>query len=202
MRGKLDDRYAAYVQPEEKSKLLAALSVAEDWLYTEEGEEATKSAYVSRLDELKVLGDPITNRWRESEERSRNVSALREAINTYMTYAQSEDERYAHIDPKEKEKIVEKCATIQHWLESQVARQAERPKNVDPVLSGAELSKKRDEIIYFATPILSKPKPKPVVEPAAATGEAPKEAPKGEKKAEEPAAEAAEDSGPPEMDVD
>lgn len=198
-RGKLDDRYAAYVKPEEKEKLLTALSAAEDWLYTEEGEEATKSAYVSKLDELKVLGDPITNRWREAEERNRHVSALRETINTYTQYATSEDDRYAHIDAKEKEKVVEKCATIQHWLDSNVARQAERAKNVDPVLTATELGKKRDEIIYFATPILSKPKPKPVVEPSA-TGtpgtETPKEAPKEKKE------EAAEDNGPPEMDVD
>jgi heat shock protein 4 len=195
-RGKLDDRYATYVKPEEKEKLLAALSEAEEWLYTEEGEEATKSVYVSRLDALRVLGDPITNRYREAEERSRNVSALRETINTYMTYAQSSDEKYAHIDAKEKEKIIEKCATIQHWLDGQVARQSERAKNVDPVLTGAELSAKRDEIIYFATPILTKPKPKPIPEPGK------QEAPKQEAKTEEPVPEKAEDQGPPEMDVD
>ena len=44
-------------------------------------------------------------------------------------------------------------------------RQAERPKNVDPVLTCAEIGKKRDEVIYFATPILTKPKPKPPVVP-------------------------------------
>ena len=49
MRGKLDDRYASYVQAAEKEKLLAALSVAEDWLYSDEGEDATKSVYVAQL---------------------------------------------------------------------------------------------------------------------------------------------------------
>ena len=57
-RGKLDDRYRAYVQQPEKEKLVVALQDAEDWLYTEEGEDAKKSAYVSRLDALKVLGEP------------------------------------------------------------------------------------------------------------------------------------------------
>ena len=52
MRGKLDDRYASYVQAPEKEKLLAALAQAEEWLYSEEGEDATKSVYVEKLDSL------------------------------------------------------------------------------------------------------------------------------------------------------
>ena len=51
-RSKLDNRSAPFVQPAEKEKLPAALQEAEDWLYTEEGEDASKSAYVSRLEAL------------------------------------------------------------------------------------------------------------------------------------------------------
>lgn len=196
MRGKVDDRYAAYVQPAEKQKLLAALAEAEDWLYTEEGEDATKSAYVSRLDGLKAIGDPISNRYRESEDRSKNLTILRATIDQYM--AQVNEERFSHIDEKDKNSIVEKCATIQKWLEDQVARQSERPKNVDPVLTSAEMLKKNDEIIYFATPILSRPKPKPKVEtPTPGT-----ETPKTEEQQQQPPPPEKEDNGPPEMDVD
>ncbi|KAG0037697.1 hypothetical protein BGZ83_003341, partial [Gryganskiella cystojenkinii] len=44
--------------------------------------------------------------------------------------------------------------------------------------------KQRDDIVYFATPILNKPKPKPVVveTPAEAAPEAPKEESKEETK--------------------
>ncbi|KAK7437887.1 adenyl-nucleotide exchange factor sse1 [Stygiomarasmius scandens] len=73
-RSKRDDCYAPFVQPEAKSKLLATLQEAEDWLYTEEDEDATKSAYVSRLDALKALGDPIAFRYREHEERQRAIA--------------------------------------------------------------------------------------------------------------------------------
>ena len=153
------------MQPEEKEKLLVASKEAEDWLYTEEGEDATKSAYVTRLDALKVLGDPITTRYRESEERPRSTSQLRETLNEYMGQASSAEERYAHIEEKDKQSVIEKCATVQKWLEDQTMRQLERPKNVDPVLTVAEILKKRDEVIYFCTPIMSKPKPKPPVIP-------------------------------------
>ncbi|KAH9949083.1 heat shock protein 70 [Amylocystis lapponica] len=197
-RGRLDERYAPYVQQPEKEKLLAALQEAEDWLYTEEGEDATKSAYVSRLDALKVLGDPITFRYKEAEERLKVVSQLRETLNTYLGQATSGEERFSHIDEKDKQAIVEKCATISKWLEDQIIRQTERPKNVDPVLTSAEVMKKRDEIIYFATPILTKPKPKPPkVEPTpgADTPKSGTETPNAE-----PAGKA--EPNPPEMDVD
>ncbi|TFK62051.1 heat shock protein 70 [Pluteus cervinus] len=197
-RGKLDDRYVAFVQAEEKSKLLVALQEAEDWLYTEEGEDSPKSAYVSRLDALKVIGDPITFRWRESEDRQAAIAQLRETLNTYMNQATSSEERFAHIDEKDKQSVVEKVATIQQWLEDQIARQVERPKNQDPVLTTKEIGKKRDEVIYFSTPILTKPKPKvpTPTPPPQGDGGAPPPPPKDEGKAE------GGEKGPSEMDVD
>jgi hypothetical protein len=58
MRSKLEDRYAPFVQPAEKETLLAVSQEAE------EGEDAPKSVYVSRLEKLHALGNPITARWR------------------------------------------------------------------------------------------------------------------------------------------
>ncbi|KAF5373364.1 hypothetical protein D9757_009742 [Collybiopsis confluens] len=196
-RSKLDDRYAAFVQPSEKSALLTILSEQEDWLYTEEGEEATKSTYVARLDTCKVIGDPIQTRWREHEERPRAIAALRETLNTYMSQATSADDKYSHIDDKDKQNVVEKVAVAQKWLEDMSVKQLEREKWKDPVLTVAEVGKKRDEVIYFATPILSKPKPKPVVVPTP-TGsgtQTPKNEPEKEKEKKE-------EKGPSEMDID
>ncbi|KAI0088088.1 HSP70-domain-containing protein [Irpex rosettiformis] len=199
-RSKLDDRYASYVQADEKSKLLTALQGAEDWLYSEEGEDATKSVYVGKLDVLKVLGDPITHRYKEAEERSRNISQLRETINLYLSQATSEDDKYSHIDQKDKQAVVEKVATVQKWLDDQIVRQSERPKNVDPVLTSAEILKRKDEIIYFATPILTKPKPKAPKVEGTETPKGGQETPKPEPGAEQQQANP--DNGPPEMDVD
>jgi heat shock protein 4 len=209
MRAKLDERYMPFVQAAEKAKLLVALQEAEDWLYTDEGEDATKSAYVSRLDALKVLGDPITFRYYESEARQSAIAQLRETLNNYMSQATSGDEKYAHIDEKDKQSVVEKVATVQKWLEDQIVRQAESPKNVEPVLKTAEIGKKRDDVIYFATPILTKPKPKPPVIPGGTPGT---QTPKSGKDTPDPTADAkteadgakaeAEAPGPSEMDID
>ena len=155
---------------------MTALQEAEDWLYSEEGEDATKSVYVQRLDALHALADPVINRFKEAEQRTRVVAELRETINDYMSKASSNEERFAHIEDKDKQAVIEKCATVQKWLEDQIVRQSERAKNVDPAFTAVEVLKKKDEIIYFATPILTKPKPKPKVDPTGTPGtETPKQ---------------------------
>jgi len=164
IRSKIEERYAPFAQAQEKENIVAASRESEDWLYSEEGEDTTKSKYVEKLEALQVLGEPVARRYKEADERPKVMSQLRETINTYLSQATSEEERYAHIPAKEKESIVEKCANVQKWLDDTSARQAERPKNVDPVLLCEEMKKKREEIVYFATPIMTKPKPKPKVE--------------------------------------
>ncbi|KAH9859172.1 heat shock protein [Lenzites betulinus] len=192
-RSRLDERYAPFVQAAEKEKIKAALQDAEDWLYSEEGEDATKSVYVQRLDALHALADPVINRFKEAEKRLRVVSELRDTLNGYLAQATGSEERFAHIEDKDKQAIVERVATIQKWLDDQVARQSERPKNVDPAFTAADVLKKKDDIVYFATPILTRPKPKPKAEPTP-TGTPGTETPKTE--------EAKQDGGPSEMDVD
>ncbi|KAI0355801.1 heat shock protein 70 [Trametes cingulata] len=203
-RSRLDERYAPYVQPQEKEKIMAALREAEDWLYSEEGEDATKSVYVQRIEALHALADPVINRYKEAEQRTRVVSELRETINNYMAQATSGDERFAHIEEKDKQSIVEKCATIQKWLDDQMARQSERPKNVDPAFTAAEVLKKKDEIIYFATPILTRPKPKPKVEPTGTGQNTPQgtETPKTGQQTPQTEESKQDNNGPSEMDVD
>ena len=136
----------------------------------------------------------------ESENRSAAATQLREALNLYYSQATSEDEKYAHIDQAEKQSVVEKVATIQKWLDDQLARQAEKPKNVDPVFTCAGVLKKRDELVYFASPIMTKPKPKPKVESTPGSGTQTPKTPDpnatGDQKEQK------KDNGPSEMDVD
>jgi len=79
-----------------------------------------------------------------------------------MSQATSTEEKYAHIDEKHKQGVIEKVATIQKWLEDQIVK-SERPKDEALVLTSAEIEKRRDELIYYAIPILTKPKPRPVI---------------------------------------
>ncbi|KAK9469761.1 heat shock protein 70 family, partial [Lipomyces arxii] len=72
MRGKIEDKYADFSSDEEKSQFRAMLDAAEDWLY-DEGEDATKSAYVSKYAELDAVGGVIKGRYLKSEQEKRDA---------------------------------------------------------------------------------------------------------------------------------
>lgn len=61
MRNKLEDQLSAFASEEEKSKLNERLTATEDWLY-DEGEDATKAIYIAKMDEIRMLAGPITQR--------------------------------------------------------------------------------------------------------------------------------------------
>lgn len=173
MRSKLDERYASYVTSSDKQTFLSKLSTAEDWLYSEEGEDATKSAYTSQLDALKAIGDPIALRYTEHTDLPKSASLLREAINNYMGQINSYfsgEEKYAHLEKSAVESVVEKVAGFQKWLDDMMVRQAEREKFKDPVVKSSEVQRKREELVFFCNPIMSKPKPKPTVESVPPSG--------------------------------
>jgi heat shock protein 4 len=65
------------------------LSATEEWLYTEEGEDATKSVYVGKLEELEKFGKPITHRFREADERPSTVETFRRKVQELLTAATS-----------------------------------------------------------------------------------------------------------------
>ena len=139
---------------------MAMLSESEDWLYSEEGEDASKSAYVSRLETLQKVGAPIHFRWKENDERPRAASQLREVVNKYMSVFENEPEKYDHLSDEDKTKVIEKAATVGKWLDDYMYKQSEMPKNVDPKLTTEQILKNKDEVIYVCTPILTKPKPR------------------------------------------
>ncbi|KAF9110422.1 adenyl-nucleotide exchange factor sse1 [Mortierella sp. AM989] len=160
-RSKVNDGvYKDYINPADKEKFIQDLDNAENWLY-DEGDEATKSVYSDKLAELQVVGGPVIQRFRESESRPAAARELRESINQLMSQATSSEEKYAHIPEAEKHSIVEKCAKAQTWIENKEERQSMLKKYEVPALTSADIRKQRDDIVYFATPILNKPKPKP-----------------------------------------
>ncbi|KAI5476560.1 hypothetical protein MNV49_007507 [Pseudohyphozyma bogoriensis] len=169
VREKLEGAWKKYVSAADADALRSKASESEDWLYTEEGEDATKSAYVERLTALKALGDPILLRYREHEERPRASAALREVIQKYQSEAAGGDEKFSHIPQADLDKVVEACANAEAWLGNKLYSQGEKPLDVKPVITSAEIRKKAEEVQNIAIPIMTRPKPKPK------TTEAPKE---------------------------
>ncbi|KAH0293825.1 heat shock protein 70 [Aureobasidium namibiae CBS 147.97] len=80
MRAKIDEEYADFSSEEEKTKLKEKLETSEDWLY-DEGEDATKAVYQSKIDEIRAIGGPIAQRYLDKfeEERQAALAAQEEA---------------------------------------------------------------------------------------------------------------------------
>ncbi|KAJ5574923.1 Heat shock protein hsp88 [Penicillium hetheringtonii] len=72
LRDKIDGVYSEFASDEEKEKLRAKLTDIEDWLY-EEGEDTTKSVYVSKQEEIRFIVGPIIQRYQEKVEAEREA---------------------------------------------------------------------------------------------------------------------------------
>lgn len=70
MRNKIDEQYADLASDEEKDKVRSKLTEAEDWLY-EEGDDTTKAVYVAKMDEIRALLGPISQRYFDKVEAER-----------------------------------------------------------------------------------------------------------------------------------
>ncbi|KAG2185006.1 hypothetical protein INT43_000919 [Umbelopsis isabellina] len=161
MRGKLEGgAFSDYIDPSIKDKYISELNTVEDWLY-DEGEDATKSVYVSKLDELKKTGSPVAEKYRESEERPRAARYLTQAVEKLTREAMSSDDKYSHIPAHEKQDVVDRADRARRWLDQQLAKQDQVPKHETPVLFSRDITKEQEALYAFANPILNKPKPAP-----------------------------------------
>ncbi|KAI9707001.1 MAG: adenyl-nucleotide exchange factor sse1 [Bogoriella megaspora] len=81
MRGHIDDRYAEFSNDEEKTAVKEKLEQTEDWLY-DEGEDATKAVYVSKIEEIRAIAGPIIQRYNDKleEERQARLKAEEERL--------------------------------------------------------------------------------------------------------------------------
>ena len=161
---------------------------AEDWLYND-GYDAQKSEYVSKLDELKKIGNKLIMRLTEEKGRKAVCDALRSQIEACREFVKSSDEKYAHISDEDKDKVREAVKTAEEWLFSSLSKQGEVATSADPTFTCAEVESKRVALFRAANPIMSKPKPAPPKpEPTPADAKATEQKmdeEKGDKSAEE-----------------
>ncbi|GAA5994195.1 hypothetical protein JCM5350_002183 [Sporobolomyces pararoseus] len=162
VRDKLEGPWKKFASPEEAEKLRALASQAEDWLYSDEGEDATKSAYVERLDGLKTLGGPVALRYKEQDDRPRAASQLRELLHDYQEKANSPD--YQHIPADKLQIVIEDVANTESWLSNKLASQSEKMPYEKLSITSAEMLKKKEELFNKIQPIITIPKPKAKVE--------------------------------------
>ncbi|KAH9322941.1 hypothetical protein KI387_017580 [Taxus chinensis] len=184
MRNKLFDIYRNYATESERQELSSKLQQTEDWLY-EEGDDETKGVYISKLEELKNIGDPIEQRYKEEGARVQATGDLMQLINSYRNVVQSRDAKFDHIEPKEKEKVITECNKAEEWLRGKMKEQDVMLKCADPILRSADIRKRAEVLERCCKPIFIQPKPKST--PKSGDAKDPKQnAPDGDEQSSEP----------------
>lgn len=164
VRDRIEGNWAKFSTDEEKAKLRELAAASEDWLYSEEGENATKSAYVERIDQVKAVSDPIALRVREQEDRPRAAAQLRELLNSYQEKINAGD--LAHIPEDKLQTVIESVANAESWLSNKLASQAEKMPYEKLSLTSADILKRREDVFNTCASIVTIPKPKPKAEEA------------------------------------
>ncbi|KNE66397.1 hypothetical protein AMAG_11539 [Allomyces macrogynus ATCC 38327] len=167
-RDKKDTTWADYLTEADKAKLTDLVNAAEDWLYSDEGEDATKSVYVEKLAALKAIGQPAHDKTREADERPRAATVLRNALATLQVRADNPDNAWLEGDLQV---VKDKIAAARTWADEKLAMQQAAAKHAPLVITSAQLLAKKDEVERQCLPILARPKPAPKVEEPAKTEE-------------------------------
>lgn len=164
MRDKMIGELKDYATESEATTFSKALESTEDWLYSDEGFDTTKSVYSDKLNEVKKFGAPIEKREVEASTRQKSTNSFKGSLELYKGFVQSNDEKYAHIGDDEKDTCRTAISEAERWLYDMIEKQANVAQNVDPVLTVAMLGEKQKEMTGKVTPIMHKPKPAPVKE--------------------------------------
>nr|XP_023694113.1 heat shock 70 kDa protein 4-like [Paramormyrops kingsleyae] len=165
MRDKLHGALEKFVSEEERDALSLKLEDTENWLY-EDGEDQQKQVYIDKLGELKKLGQPIQERFLESEERPKAFEELGKQIQQYMKFVEAfktKDEQYDHLDEEEVGKVDKLVNEAMIWMNNKMNEQNKQSLMVDPVIKYKDIQAKTKELVSTCNPVVTKPKPK--VEP-------------------------------------
>lgn len=162
MRDKLHGMLEKFVSESDRDVLSLKLEDTENWLY-EDGEDQPKQVYIDKLAELKKLGQPIQDRYAESEERPKAFDELGKQIQQYMKFIEAykmKDEQYDHLDEADVNKVDKLNNDAMIWMNSAMNQQSKQSLAVDPSVKVKDIKAKTRELFGACNPIVTKPKPK------------------------------------------
>lgn len=165
MRNKLGGAYEEYMQEDDRNSFLLKLEDTENWLY-EEGEDQSKQVYVDRLSDLRKIGQPVSDRYREAEEWPEARDSFNRSlvhVRKFLDQYNAGDEKYDHLDKADVEKV-QKCVDEKTaWWTPKMDAQNKIQKHENPVIFVSQVMSEKKAMESVCSPVMNKPKPK--VEP-------------------------------------
>ncbi|KVH89623.1 heat shock 70 kDa protein 16-like [Cynara cardunculus var. scolymus] len=131
-RSKILSSYRSFATSMEKDGISKSLQETEEWLY-EDGDDESEEVYTRKLEDLRMLLDPIENRYKDEKARAQAIRALQACVAEYRSAADS-------LPPSQKEEVNRECNESEQWLNNCFQLQESLPKNVDPICWSSDIN--------------------------------------------------------------
>uniref|UniRef100_A0A673BSK3 Heat shock protein 4b n=1 Tax=Sphaeramia orbicularis TaxID=375764 RepID=A0A673BSK3_9TELE len=157
MRDKLHGMFEKFVSESDRDALSLKLEDTENWLY-EDGEDQPKQVYIDKLAELKKLGQPIQERFTESEERPKAFDEMGKQIQQYMKFVEAYKMKVQHKNLHLSPHLLCMTSSMTTWMRPTSPNK--QSLTVDPSVKVKDIKAKTGELFSACNPIVTKPKPK------------------------------------------
>lgn len=154
-----DSQLYAFSSVAEREKASKALMDAEDWIYSDEAEEASASAFRAKLSGVSALIDAIENRIHEAAARPDAMRAARSFAVESMSTVDSWAEKKPWITVEETDTVRKNITAFTTWLADKEAEQSETDKSKDPVVTVRQILVELDTVKKTFTRVNIKSKP-------------------------------------------
>lgn len=173
LRNQLTGRLKAFLSDNESADLDAQLLTSEDWLYSDEGFESTKSIYAAKLKVLTDATAPAEFRLKESSSRAATISEMKDLVEEYKKMANAtEDVATEHWTDEDREVLRSAASTVETWMYDELPKQTALSDTDTPIITLATIKSKTTGLRDACRTVLNKPKPVPKVEEPEAKVEA------------------------------
>ncbi|XP_059174852.1 heat shock 70 kDa protein 4-like [Physella acuta] len=162
MRDKLYAVYENYITEDDRSQFSLKLEDTENWLY-EDGEDQNKQVYLDKLAELKKLGQPVVDRYREAQEwpvAKDEMGSTLQQIRKFLDQWAQKDEKYDHIEKADVDKVEKLWTEKSNWFGHRITQMAQLKPHENPVVLAAQVRAEKQILENTCLPIMNKPKPK------------------------------------------
>ncbi len=164
-RDKIISEWKPFMTESVASDFSKMLDDAEEWLYSDEGFESTKSKYAAKLEDLQRIGSLPEARMKEEAMRPEMVGRVRKAVEAYMRFVNSTDGKYDHIEQKAKDEVRSMAEGVGSWLNDKLTELGKCPMTEPASVTVKDIENKLFELHGKCKPVKNKPKPKPTPKP-------------------------------------
>ena len=145
---------------QQRESHLQSLEDAEDWLYTDEGENANKTTYETKHKGLKDVSDAFIFRAQETSARPESVKYAKKWIADTRKAIGAWKDKKPHIFANETEPLLQDVADLESFLEEKGKEQETKEAHEDAAFTSKEVKNELSKRMTKYKKLKSKPAPK------------------------------------------